>query len=94
MILVDTGVWLALADRGNAYHARCREFFQRNREPLMTTYPVLVECVHLMFSRIGVSRTLDLITALRHRAAFRYNLPWPSLKIHWRQSSAGHRIET
>ena len=50
MILVDTGAWLALTDRGDAYHARCREFFRHNREPLMTTYPVLVECVHLMFS--------------------------------------------
>ncbi len=58
MILVDTGAWLALADRGDAYHARCREFFRRNREPLMTTYPVLVECVHLMFSRIGVVKTI------------------------------------
>ena len=37
MILVDTGAWLALADRGDAYHARCREFFRHNREPLMTT---------------------------------------------------------
>lgn len=42
MILVDTGAWLALVDRGDAYHARCREFFRHNSEPLMTTYPVLV----------------------------------------------------
>lgn len=64
MILVDTGAWLALADRGDAYHARCREFFRHNREPLMTTYPVLVECVHLMFSRIGVMKTLDWMETL------------------------------
>ena len=43
MILVDTGAGLALADRGDAYHARCHEFLRRNREPLMTTYPVLVD---------------------------------------------------
>ena len=36
MILVDTGAWLALADRGDAYHARCRELFRRNREPLIS----------------------------------------------------------
>ena len=64
MILVDTGAWLALADRGDAYHARCREFFRRNGEPLMTTYPVLVECVHLMFSRIGVAKTLGWVETL------------------------------
>ena len=57
MILVDTGAWLALADRGDAHHASCREFFRHNREPLMTTYPVLVECVHLMYKRIGVAKT-------------------------------------
>ena len=28
MILVDTGAWLALADRGDAYHVRSREFFR------------------------------------------------------------------
>lgn len=35
MILVDTGAWLALADRGDAYHTRCRAFFRGNREPLI-----------------------------------------------------------
>ena len=64
MILVDTGAWLALADRGDAYHARCREFFRHNREPLMTTYPVLVECVHLMYKRIGVAKTPTWMEAL------------------------------
>ena len=64
MILVDTGAWLALTDRGDAYHARCREFFRHNRELLMTTYPVLVECVHLMFSRIGVAKTIGWVETL------------------------------
>jgi len=64
MILVDTGAWLALADRGDAYHVRSREFFRRNREPLMTTWPVLVECVHLMFGRIGVTKTLAWMETL------------------------------
>ena len=64
MILVDTGAWLALTDRGDAYHVRSREFFRRNREPLMTTYPVLVECVHLMFRRIGAAKTLAWMDTL------------------------------
>jgi predicted nucleic acid-binding protein len=64
MILVDTGAWLALADRGNAYHSRCREFFRHNDEPLMTTYPVLVECVHLMFRQIGIAKTLAWVETL------------------------------
>lgn len=64
MILVDTGAWLALLDRGDAYHVRSREFFRKNREPLITTYPVLVECVHLMFRRIGVAKTLGWMETL------------------------------
>jgi predicted nucleic acid-binding protein len=64
MILVDTGAWLALADRGDAYHVRSREFFRTNREPLITTYPVLVESVHLMIKRIGVEKTLSWMGAL------------------------------
>lgn len=64
MIMVDTGAWLALTDRSDAYHIRCREFFRCNREPLMTTYPVLVECVHLMFKRIGVAKTLSWMETL------------------------------
>lgn len=57
MIWVDTGAWLALADKGDAYHVRSREFFRTNREPLITTYPVLVECIHLrLFMRSGVLR--------------------------------------
>lgn len=58
MILVDTGAWLALVDRGDSYHVRSREFFRTNREPLISTYPVLVESVYLMMQRIGVERTL------------------------------------
>lgn len=64
MILVDTGAWLALADGGDAYQARCHAFFRRIREPLMTTYPVLVEYVHLMFSRIGIARTIGRVETL------------------------------
>lgn len=64
MILVDTVAWLALSDRGDAYHQRCREFFRLNDEPLMTTYPMLVECVHLMFRRIGIAKTLAWVETL------------------------------
>jgi uncharacterized protein len=60
MILVDTGAWLALADRGDAYHARSREFFRRNCEPLMTTWPVLVVCGSKSCKRPGCCMDDDL----------------------------------
>ncbi|WP_045216070.1 type II toxin-antitoxin system VapC family toxin [Desulfonatronovibrio magnus] len=64
MIIVDTGAWLALIDRRDAYHNRCCDFFRHNHEALMTTWPVLVECVHLMFGRIGVAKTLSWMQTL------------------------------
>lgn len=64
MILVDTGAWLALVDHGDAYHERCRRFFRGNREQMVTTLPVLVETVHLMYARVGVERTLRWLDAV------------------------------
>lgn len=58
LIIVDTGAWVGLANRRDQYHPACRGFFKRNREPLITTCPVLVETTHLLFNRIGVSMTL------------------------------------
>ncbi len=38
MILVDTGAWLALADKGDAYHSRLLRKNATHLEPLMATY--------------------------------------------------------
>lgn len=65
MIIVDTGAWVGLANRRDQYHAACRAFFSRNREPLMTTCPVLVETTHLLFSRIGVPMTLGWLETIQ-----------------------------
>jgi predicted nucleic acid-binding protein len=64
MILVDTGAWLALIDQGDTYHLRSKQFFQFNRESLVTTTPVLVESVHLMYKRIGVTKTIAWMDTL------------------------------
>jgi predicted nucleic acid-binding protein len=66
VIIVDTEVWVGLADRRDQYHVRCREFLRHNREPLITTYPVLVEAVHLLFRRVGVSMTLTWLKTLQN----------------------------
>lgn len=65
MIIVDTGVWVGLADRRDQYHAVCRKFFRHNREPLITTYPVLVETIHLLFRRVGVPMTLTWLETVQ-----------------------------
>lgn len=58
MIIIDTGAWVGLANRRDQNHSQCQSFFRHNQEPLITTYPVLVETIHLLFNRIGVTMTL------------------------------------
>jgi predicted nucleic acid-binding protein len=58
VIIADTGVWVGLADSRDINHKICRRFFRKNREALITTFPVLTEAVHLLFQRVGVSMTL------------------------------------
>lgn len=65
LIIVDTGAWVGLANRRDQYHSVCRAFFKRNREPLITTCPVLVETTHLLFSRVGVSMTLAWLKTIQ-----------------------------
>lgn len=65
MIIVDTGVWVGLANRRDQHHVSCRKFFLRNREELITTYPVLVETIHLLFNRVGVPMTLSWLEIIQ-----------------------------
>ena len=67
MIIVDTGAWVGLANRRDRYHEPCRRFFLANREPLITTFPVLVETVHLLFQRVGVEMTLAWMETIRQQ---------------------------
>lgn len=58
MIIVDTGFWVGLANQRDQNHVQCQSFLKHCKEPLITTDPVLVETIHLLFRRIGVSMTL------------------------------------
>jgi hypothetical protein len=46
--LADTGALLAFLDRGDRWHARCRDAFPAFRLPLVTTLAVLTELFHLV----------------------------------------------
>ena len=53
MILVDTGFWLALANRRDTHHAAAVARLAEIDEPLVTTWPVLTETCHLLLRRLG-----------------------------------------
>ena len=61
MILIDTGFWLALANRGDRAHGKAVAALNRYREPFVTTWPVLTETCHLLASRLGYDAELTFM---------------------------------
>jgi hypothetical protein len=51
-LLLDTGPLVALLHRGDRDHRRCAAYFEDFRGTLLTTEPVLTECMHLL-GRLG-----------------------------------------
>lgn len=64
MIIVDSGYWLGLLDKRDDYHPVCTAFLKQCREPLITTYPVLTEALHLLMRREAVHLGLELLALL------------------------------
>jgi len=55
MIIVDTGFWLALANRKDISHQAATKLFQRlEGEEFITTWCVVTETCYLMQKRVGV----------------------------------------
>ncbi|SEH05052.1 type II toxin-antitoxin system VapC family toxin [Candidatus Venteria ishoeyi] len=73
MIIVDTGYWFGLLDQRDDYHAVCCEFLSQCQEPLITTFPVLTEALHLLMRR-GNSQQglvlLELLSKLQTQGSF------------------------
>jgi len=61
VILVDTGFWLALANRRDDDHDRAHAALTRHPGPLITTWPVLTETCHLLVGRLGTDAALAFV---------------------------------
>ena len=63
MILVDTGLLVALFDPADGSHARCVEVLKRLDQPLWTTVPVLTEACHMLTPESPeAERLMDFVT--------------------------------
>ena len=65
MILVDTGFWLALANRGDQHHASARTASRQLVDRLATTWPVMTETTHLLANRLGHDAAITFIRSAR-----------------------------
>lgn len=65
MVIADTGFWLALANRRDAFQA-----LADLREPLISTWPVMTEACHLLADDLGHGRILS--TDRRDFSAYRW----------------------
>jgi predicted nucleic acid-binding protein len=61
VLIADTGFFYALADRSDHHHRRAVAVMEEIREPLITTWPVLTEAVHLMRMRMSALIAMRLI---------------------------------
>lgn len=64
-MLADTGFWLALANRRDRHHTTCVAALEKLDEPLVTTWPVMVETCHLLLARLGVQAELKFVASAR-----------------------------
>jgi hypothetical protein len=64
MILVDTGFWLALANRNDSYHAQATTALAKVREPLITTWAVVTETCYLLLTTMGNAAQVRFINNL------------------------------
>ena len=53
MILADTGFFVALANRNDTFHRQAQQQLTILTEPLITTYPVIIETSYLLYERSG-----------------------------------------
>ncbi len=68
MIIVDTGFFVALANRKDTFHGVARRALASVQEPLITTWPVLTETCHVLAARLGVDAELRFVRSARDGA--------------------------
>ena len=53
-VIADTGFWVALLNKDDAFHAQATTYLAGCRQTLVTTWPVITEVCYLLLSRRGM----------------------------------------
>lgn len=65
MIIVDTGFWLALANKKDESHQAAKQTFQSlSHETFITTWCVVTETCYLLQKRVGIDAPKSLINKI------------------------------
>jgi hypothetical protein len=63
MVIVDTGFWLALANKRDSAHQLAKaRFSEMQREGFVTTWCVITETCYLLQQRVGIDAPNSLLT--------------------------------
>src|SRR5262245_49339181 len=63
-VLVDTGILYAVADAGDAWHPRVRDWLEGNTEPLLVPITVVPEVTYLLAARLGAAAERAFVASL------------------------------
>jgi predicted nucleic acid-binding protein len=74
MVIVDTGAWLALANRCDRHHEAAVRILANLREQLVTTWPVMTETSHLLVTRLGARALREFLARMSLGAARLFDL--------------------
>ncbi len=64
MVIVDTGFWLALANRNDPHHTQAIKVLANLKEPLITTWAVVTETCYLLLTTMGNQAQVNFINNL------------------------------
>lgn len=64
MIIVDTGFWVALANKNDKYHQKAKDCFAKYTETLITTWCVVTETTYFLQSRRGIEASIIFVNGM------------------------------
>ena len=74
MVIVDTGAWLAIANRRDRHHEAAVRIIAGLDEQLITTWPVMTETSHLLITRLGARALRQFLATMSVGAARVFDL--------------------